>query len=62
MISRMGVKMNNILENHSGFTNEPQVTDRSAYLWLEQNLMKLQAKSILQEEVLDKVVAQAKGN
>ena len=50
------------LENQSGFTNEPQVTDGPAYLWLKQNLMKLLAKSMLQEEVLDRVVAQAKGN
>lgn len=54
--------MMNTLENHSDFSDELQVTDGPAYLWLKQNLMKLLAKSMLQEEVLDRVVAQAKGN
>lgn len=37
----------------------PQVTDRPFLLWLDQNVRKLQGKPMLQEEVLDKVVAQA---
>ena len=49
----------NIVEHHTGFSLEPQVTDRPLYLWLEQNFRKLQGKPMLQEEVLDKVVTQA---
>lgn len=48
----------NIVENHMGFSSEPQVTDRPVFLWLEQNFRKLQGKLTLQEEVLDKVVDQ----
>ena len=48
----------NIVENHMGFSSEPQVTDRPVFLWLEQNFRKLQGKPMLQEEVLDRVVDQ----
>jgi predicted nucleotidyltransferase len=49
----------NIVEHHTGFSLEPQVTDRPVFLWLEQNLRKLQGKPMLQEEVLDRVVTEA---
>lgn len=49
----------NILEHHTSFSLEPQVTDRPLYLWLEQNFRKLQGKPMLQEEVLNRVVTQA---
>jgi hypothetical protein len=49
----------NIVEHHTGFSLEPQVTDRPVFLWLEQNLRKLQGKPMLQEEILDRVVTEA---
>lgn len=51
-----------IIEQHSGFSSEPQVTDRPILLWMTQKLRKLQGKPMLQVEVLDKVVAQAAEN
>jgi predicted nucleotidyltransferase len=57
--SRTGEEAMNIIENHTGFSNEPQVTDRPAFLWMEQKLRKLQGKPALQEDILDKVVSQA---
>lgn len=49
----------NIFENHTGFSSEPQVTDRPLFLWLAQNLRKIKGKPMLQEVVLAEVVAQA---
>ncbi len=49
----------NIVENHTGFSHEPQVTNRPGFLWMEQKLRRLQGKPALQEEILDKVVSQA---
>ena len=49
----------NIVENHTLISTEPVVTDRSVFLWLEQNYRKLLRKPMLQEEVLEVVVAQA---
>ena len=57
--SKTGGNKMNILDHHKGFLNEPQVTDRPVYLWMEQKFRKLQGKLTLQEEILDKVVAQA---
>lgn len=48
-----------IIEQHSGFSSTPQVTDRPIFLWIEQKLRKLQGKPMLQVEVLEKVVTQA---
>ena len=55
---KLGEDTMNIVENHMGFSSEPQVTDRTVFLWLEQNFRKLQGKPMLQEEVLDRVVDQ----
>lgn len=49
----------NIVANQTPISTEPIVTDRSLFLWLEQNYRKLLRKPTLQEEVLQKVVAQA---
>ena len=48
----------NVVENHASISTEPIVTDRPLFLWLEQNFRKLLRKPMLQEEVLEKVVAQ----
>jgi predicted nucleotidyltransferase len=54
-----GEKTMDINENHTGFSYKPLETDRPLSLWLEQNFRKLLGKHLLQEEVLDRVVAQA---
>lgn len=54
-----GGNLMNIIENHALISTEPTVTDRPFFLWLEQNYRKLLGKPMLQEEVLEKVVAQA---
>ncbi len=48
-----------IIDNHTAISSDLQVTDRPLYLWLEQNFRKLQGKPMLQEEVLESVVAKA---
>jgi hypothetical protein len=49
----------NIVENQTPISTEPIVTDQPLFLWLEQSFRKLLRKPMLQEEVLEKVVAQA---
>jgi predicted nucleotidyltransferase len=48
-----------IVQNQTGISYEPQVTDQPLFLWVKQNYRKLLGKPMLQEEVLEKVVAQA---
>ncbi len=48
----------NVVENHASISTEPIVTDQPFFLWLEQNFRKLLQKPMLQEEILEKVVAQ----
>jgi predicted nucleotidyltransferase len=49
----------NIIEQNETLTTKPQVTDMPVLLWLEQKTRQLLGKSMLQEDVLEKVVAQA---
>lgn len=49
----------NIVDNKSEITYTPLVTDRPFFIWMNQNFRKLTGKPMLQEEVLDRVVAQA---
>ena len=48
-----------IVDNHTVISSKPLVTDRPLFIWLEQNFRKLMGKPMLQEEVLDRVLAQA---
>lgn len=49
----------NIVQQHEELSSKPQVTDQPIFLWIKQKSRQLLGKPMLQEEVLDKVVAQA---
>ena len=55
----IGENTMDIVDNHTVISYKPLVTDRPLFIWLEQNFRKLMGKPMLQEEVLDRVVAQA---
>lgn len=52
----------NIIEQNEVLTTKPQVTDNPVFLWMEQKSRQLLGKPMLQEEVLEKVVAQSSGD
>jgi len=56
---KIGENTMDIIDNHSEISYKPLVTDRPLFIWLDQNFRKLLGKPMLQEEILDKVVAQA---
>ncbi len=49
----------NIISKNEALSTKPQVTDTPLLLWLEQKTRQFLGKPMLQEEVLEKVVAQA---
>ena len=49
----------NITELNESLSYKPQVTDHPLLLWVEQSYRQLRGRPMLQEEVLDTVVAQA---
>jgi predicted nucleotidyltransferase len=49
----------NIIAMNEALSTKPQVTDTPLFLWLEQKTRQFLDKPMLQEEVLEKVVAQA---
>ena len=55
----IGENTMDIVDNHTVISYKPLVTDRPLFIWLEQNFRKLMGKPMLQEEVLDRVAAQA---
>ena len=55
----IGENTMDIVDNHTLISYKPLVTDRPLFIWLEQNFRKLMGKPMLQEEVLERVVAQA---
>jgi len=50
----------NIIEKNEALSTKPLVTNHPLLLWMTQNYRKLAGKPMLQDEVLDKVVSQAK--